>query len=174
MISTAELIQPDIYASNGVLHLVSSLLMPKDAIRLTPEKYLLSLNCSDFVSFIHDTDLTFLINDTDAKYTILAPSDDVLSILSDGELPKPGSEEMKKLLQYHFIPGKMTPKKLRSGMLIETALEEPGLGGNRQVISIEVGDENPKDEAWKSLRFGGATVLREPGKYGIHSYRVIC
>ncbi|KAJ4485958.1 carnitine acyl carnitine carrier [Lentinula aciculospora] len=162
-ISTAELIQPDIYSSNGVLHLISSLLIPDGAIQLTPEKYLLALNCSSFVSRIHETDLTFLINDTSSSYTILAPSDDVLSLLSDGELPEPGSEEMKKLLSYHFIPGKMTPKKFRSGMLIETALEEPGLGGNRQVLRVEV-DENQKDEAWKWLRFGGAKVLREPVK----------
>lgn len=97
----------------------------------------------------------------------------MLSILSNEELPAPGSEEMKKLLRYHFIPGKMTPKKLRSGMLIETALEEPGLGGNRQVLSVEVGDETQKDNAWKSLRFGGATVLREPGKHCIESPRLL-
>ncbi|KAJ3750594.1 carnitine/acyl carnitine carrier [Lentinula detonsa] len=161
MVSTAELVQPDIYSSNGVLHLISSLLIPDGALQITPEKYLLALNCSDFVSFIHDAELTFLINDTSSSYTILAPSDDVLSILANGELPEPGSEEMKKLLRYHFIPGKLNSKKLHSGMLIETALQEPGLGGSRQVLRVEV-DENQKDEAWKWLRFGGAKVLREP------------
>ncbi|KAF8832213.1 hypothetical protein HHX47_DHR1001908 [Lentinula edodes] len=160
-ISTADLIEPDIYGSNGVLHLIDSLLIPEGALQLTPEKYLLSLNCSSFVSFIHETDLTYLINDTSSSYTILAPSDDVLSILSDGELPEPGSEEMKRLLRYHFIPGKMTTKKLHSGMLIETTLQEPGLGGDRQVLRVEV-DEHQKDEAWKWLRFGGAKVLSEP------------
>ncbi|KAJ3916630.1 carnitine acyl carnitine carrier [Lentinula edodes] len=160
-ISTADLIEPDIYGSNGVLHLINSLLIPEGALQLTPEKYLLSLNCSSFVSFIHETELTYLINDTSSSYTILAPSDDVLSILSDGELPEPGSEEMKRLLRYHFIPGKMTTKKLHSGMLIETTLQEPGLGGDRQVLRVEV-DEHQKDEAWKWLRFGGAKVLSEP------------
>ncbi|KAF9076124.1 carnitine/acyl carnitine carrier [Rhodocollybia butyracea] len=162
MVSTAELIQPDIYASNGVLHLVSSLLIPEGTFRPTPEKLLLSLDCSRFVSFIHESNLTFLINNTDTKYTILAPSNDVLSIFSDDEIPKPGSEEMEKLLRYHFIPGKWTPEKFRSGMLIETALQEPGLGGSRQVLSVDVGEGNENDDAWKSLRFGGATVMREP------------
>ncbi|KIK70825.1 hypothetical protein GYMLUDRAFT_149538 [Collybiopsis luxurians FD-317 M1] len=163
-VSDAELIHPDIYASNGVLHLVSSLLIPDGALRPTPEKYLLSLNCSSFVSMIHQSDLTFLINDTDAQFTILAPGDDVLSIQSGEELPAPGSEEMKKLLRYHFIPGKWSPEKLRSGMLIETALQEPGLGGGRQVLRVEVGDQKQKEDAWKTLRFGGAKVLREPVK----------
>ncbi|KAJ3829816.1 FAS1 domain-containing protein [Lentinula raphanica] len=162
-VSTADLIQPDIYASNGVLHLISSLLIPDDALQITPEKYLLALNCSNFVSLIHDTELTYLINDTSSISTILAPSDDVLSILADGELPKPGSEEMKKLLQYHFIPGNLNLKKLHTGMLIETALEEPGLGGNPQVMRVEV-DETQQEEAWKWVRFGGAKVLREPVK----------
>ncbi|THV05993.1 hypothetical protein K435DRAFT_826091 [Dendrothele bispora CBS 962.96] len=141
MISTAELVEPDIYASNGVLHLVSSLLIPPGSLRLTPEKYLLSLNCTSFVDLIHDSDLTFLINDTDTKYTILAPSDDVLSVHGGSDLPERGSEELKKMLQYHFIPGIWKPKKLKSRMLLETALHEKGLNNGSQVLSVEVGDD---------------------------------
>lgn len=158
MISTAELVQPDIYAANGVLHLVDSLLIPPGALQLTPEKYLLALKCTTFVSLLHSVDLTSLINDTEAKYTILAPSDDVLSIYGSGELPEKGSEALKKLLQYHFIPGRWTPEKLEQGMLLETALEEEGLGGGRQVLSVEVSSEGKKS-ADKSVRFGGAGTI---------------
>jgi solute carrier family 25 carnitine/acylcarnitine transporter 20/29 len=105
MISSAELVQPDIYASNGVLHLVSSLLVPPGALQLTPEKYLLALNCTTFVSLVHSVNLTSLINDTEAKYTILAPKDDVLSAFGNSGLPEKGTEELKRMLQYHFIPG---------------------------------------------------------------------
>ena len=159
-VSSANLIQPDIYASNGVLHLVSSLLMPAGALKLTPEKYLLALNCTSFVSLLHSVDLTNFINDTEAKYTILAPRDDVLSVYGDGELPEKGTEELKKLLQYHFLPGRWTPKKLRHGMLLETALEEKGLDGGKQVLGVEVSDEDKKT---KSLRFGGAGVIGDHG-----------
>ncbi|KAF5385521.1 hypothetical protein D9757_005414 [Collybiopsis confluens] len=164
MISSAQLIQPDIYASNGVLHMISSLLTPTGTLQLTPEKYLLSLNCSSFVSLIHQSNLTALINNTDAQFTILAPSDDVLSILSGEELPAPDSEEMRKLLSYHFIPGIWASTQFHSGMLVETALQEPGLGGNRQVLRVEVDAEMQEGDEWKYLRFGGAKVLREPVK----------
>ncbi|KAF8917691.1 hypothetical protein CPB85DRAFT_1477028 [Mucidula mucida] len=154
-ISTADLVEPDIYASNGVLHLVSSLLIPPGALQLTPEKYLLTLNCTSFVSLIHASNLTSLINDTETKYTILAPSDEVLNVFGDGDLPPPGSDELKKLLQYHFIPGRWKPEKLATGMLLETALEEEGLEGGRQVLGIELSDG-------KKVRFGGAGVIGEP------------
>lgn len=160
-ISSAGLVQPDIYASNGVLHLVDSLLVPPGAFQLTPEKYLLALNCTTFVSLLHSVNLTSLINDTESKYTILAPPDDVLSIFGDGELPEKGSDELKRLLQYHFIPGRWTPKKLNDGMLLETALEEIGLAGGRQVLSVEVGSDDKKLED-KSIRFAGAGTIGNP------------
>lgn len=165
MISTASLVEPDIYASNGVLHLISSLLIPSGALQLTPEKYLLTLNCSYFVSLLHSVNLTSFINDTEAKYTILAPRDDVFSVFGDDDLPERGSEELKRLLQYHFLPGRWMPKKLKNGMLLETALEEPGLDGGRQVLSIEVSNEDDggktKKPAPQSIRFGGAGIIGE-------------
>lgn len=162
MISNASLVQPDVYASNGVMHLVSDLLFP---LQLTPEKSLLVLNCTTFVSLLHSVDLASLINNTEAKFTILAPRDDVLSVLGGGELPERGSKELKKLLQYHFLPGKWTPKKLEHGMLIETALVEEGLDGGKQVLGIEVSQEDKKKPSEKSIRFGGAGVIGDFSKF---------
>ena len=159
-VKDANLVQPDIYASNGVLHLVSSLLIPPGALNLTAEKYLLALNCTEFVSLIHSVDLTQLINDTESKYTILAPRDDIISVLGDADLPEKGSSELKKLLQYHFIPGRWSLNKLKNGLLLETALLEPGLRGRPQVLPIEV-DSNGAE---KSITFGGAGVIDDPSK----------
>ncbi|KDQ63426.1 hypothetical protein JAAARDRAFT_120944 [Jaapia argillacea MUCL 33604] len=159
MISDATLIEPDIYASNGVLHTVSDLLIPEGALQLTPEKYLLALNCTSFVSLIHSVNLTSLINDASTQYTILAPKDDIIGMFGDDELPEKGSEELKKLLQYHFIPGKWTPKKLKDRMLLETALTEAGLDGGRQVLSVEVSGSKKNDAEDRSVRFGGAGVI---------------
>ncbi|KAG1757737.1 hypothetical protein EDB19DRAFT_1901238 [Suillus lakei] len=160
-ISDATLSQPDIYASNGVLHLVSSLLIPPGALRLTPEKYLLTLNCTSFISLIHSVNLTHLINDTETQYTILAPKDDVLSLFKNDGLPKQGSDELKRMLQYHFLPGKWTPKKLADGMLLESVLREPGLDGGRQVMHVEVNDDEKQDVPSRHIRFGGAGIIGE-------------
>jgi solute carrier family 25 carnitine/acylcarnitine transporter 20/29 len=163
-VSDAALVQPDIYASNGVLHLVSSLLVPPGALQLTPEKYLLALNCTSFISLIHSVDLAHLINDTETPYTILAPNDDVLSVLQAYGLPKKGSNELKRMLQYHFLPGKWTPKKLVDDMLLESVLREPGLDDGRQVMHIEVNKDEKEDVSSKHIRFGGAGIIGEPSE----------
>ncbi|OCH96057.1 hypothetical protein OBBRIDRAFT_809306 [Obba rivulosa] len=161
-VGSATVVERDVYASNGVLHTVDSLLLSPDAMTLTPEKYLLVLNCTSFVEMLHSVNLTGLVNDTEAQYTILAPRDDVIELFGDDDLPERGSEELKKLLQYHFIPGRWTPKKLKDGMLLETALEEPGLNGGRQVLDIEVSDENKKTGKTRTVRFGGAGIIGDP------------
>ncbi|KAG2159697.1 uncharacterized protein EDB93DRAFT_1236996 [Suillus bovinus] len=158
-VSGATLSQPDIYAGNGVLHLVSSLLVPPGALQLTPEKYLLALNCSSFISLIHSVNLTHLINDTETQYTILAPKDDVLSLFKNDGLPEKGSDELKRMLQYHFLPGKWTPKKLVDGMLLESVLREPGLDYGRQVMHVEVNDGEKQDVPSRHVRFGGAGII---------------
>ena len=165
-IGNATLVQPDIYASNGVLHLVSSLLLPPDALQLTPEKYLLTLNCTKFVSLLHSADLVHLINDTDTPYTILAPKDDILSAFEGPEMPEPGSEELKKLVRYHFISGIWTPSKLKNGGLLETELVEPGLNNGHQVVAVEVQKNDPKKSSDdKLISFGGASVIGKPSTF---------
>ena len=167
MVSSAELVQQDIYASNGVLHTISSLLIPLDALKITPEKYLLTFNCKSFVSMIHSVDLTSLINSTTDEYTILAPKDEVMKLfMGDGDsLPEKGTPELKRLLSYHFLPGKWKPEKLKDGMLIETVLEENGLNGARQVVDIAVSKEGGKQKE-RSIRFAGASILGDSSECG--------
>ncbi|KAI0041795.1 hypothetical protein FA95DRAFT_1500992 [Auriscalpium vulgare] len=163
MVSQAELRQPDIYASNGVLHTVSSLLIPPGALQLTPEKFLLTLNCTNFISLIRSVDLTHFVNDTNSKITILAPQDDVLALFEADDLPAKGSEELRRMLKYHFLPGRWTPKSLKDMDLVTTELDEPGLDGGGQVLEVEVSDDKKKKAGTSpSIRFGGALVVGEP------------
>jgi solute carrier family 25 carnitine/acylcarnitine transporter 20/29 len=164
MVSDAELVEPDIYASNGVLHTVSSLLIPEGTLQLTPEKLLLTvLNCSNFVSLVRSVGLTHLINDTDAHYTILAPQDDVIAAFGDEELPEKGSDDLKRLLKYHFLPGRWIPKALKDGLLIKTELDEPGLAGKAQVLQASITPGSKEQaEVVPSISFGGAVTIGEP------------
>jgi solute carrier family 25 carnitine/acylcarnitine transporter 20/29 len=166
-VSSGELIQPDIYAANGVLHLVSDLLIPEGALQITPEKYLLAFNCTSFVSLLRSVDLTDIIHDTKKKYTILAPKDDVLSIFGDDHLPEKGSPELRKALQYHFIPGNWPAKKLHDGMLLETALREEGLDGGRQVLAVDV-NQSPTKGNEATIGFEGAATIGDPSTYHLH------
>ena len=176
IVSSAELIEPDIYASNGVLHTVSSLLIPPGALAITPEKYLLTLNCASFVSLLHSVNLTKLINDSETPITILAPRDDVIELFGgDGDgLPEPGTEELKRYLSYHFLPGIWPDKKLKDGMLVETALQEDGLDGGRQVLGVSVSGEDGKHKDERSISFGGASVLEKGALITMSDLIAIC
>jgi len=177
-VSGAPLIQKDVFASNGVLHTVSSLLLPPNSLQLNAEKYLLALNCSTFVELLRSVNLTSLVTDPEAAYTILAPRDDVLDLIEmgkgGGSFPERGTEELKKSLRYHFIPGKWMPEKLKDGTLLETELIEVGLAGARQVLEVGVSsktssygkkgkdkDEKPR----KELYFSGAGVIGDPSEF---------
>lgn len=139
------------------------MLIPPNSLQITPEKYLLALNCTTFISLIRSVDLRHLVNDTETRYTILAPNDDVFNVLGISSLPERGSEELKNLLQYHFIPGKWTPKELEDGLLLKTELAEEGLNGERQVLPVDVGAGDPKKKhQGGAIRFGGAGIIGEP------------
>jgi solute carrier family 25 (mitochondrial carnitine/acylcarnitine transporter), member 20/29 len=141
-VSSTDLIQPVIYTSNGVLHLVSSLPVPPSALQspVDSEKYLLAINCTYFVSLLRSVGLRSLINDTETKILILAPRDDVLQACI----------ELKKLLQYHFLSGKFARER-------NALLEEEGFGGGKQVLSIEVASDNKKSSPL--FHFGGAGII---------------
>jgi solute carrier family 25 (mitochondrial carnitine/acylcarnitine transporter), member 20/29 len=162
-VNHTDLLQPDIYASNGVLHLVEDLLT---TLEMTPEKYLIAKNCSSFVRLLNSTDLRFLVNDTTSEYTILAPTDDVLTVFGNDNIPDPGTEELAKMLRYHFLPGRWTQKRLQGTMLLETALIEEGLQGKPQVLSVQASDKQKKSLS-KSISFGGASSLGDPREFYI-------
>jgi uncharacterized surface protein with fasciclin (FAS1) repeats len=77
--------QVDIFASNGVVHIVPDLLVPTDFTLLNnAEKVLLSLNATRFVSLLRSANLSSsYAGDTKGKaWTILAPTDDVMDAVS--------------------------------------------------------------------------------------------
>ncbi|KAG8757698.1 hypothetical protein FRC14_001647 [Serendipita sp. 396] len=163
-VAGSELRQRDVYASNGVLHTVSDLLLPPGSLRPNAEKYLLALNCSTFVELLRSSNLTSLVTDVDAEYTILAPRDDVLEI-TGGSFPDEGTDELKRSLKYHFIPGRWTTDRLKDGSLLETELVEVGLAGGRQVLDVGVSttiSSKPGKDGRKELYFGGAGVIGDP------------
>ncbi|GAA5860537.1 hypothetical protein JCM8547_000334 [Rhodosporidiobolus lusitaniae] len=51
----------DIFAKNGVLHTVPSLLLPEGSLYLTAEKYLIALNATRFVSLLRSVNLSHYV-----------------------------------------------------------------------------------------------------------------
>jgi solute carrier family 25 carnitine/acylcarnitine transporter 20/29 len=180
---------PDIFASNGVVHIIDNLLLPHDFKLLnSPEKQLLSLNATRFVSLLRMANLseTYTARHSDQPYTILAPTDDVLERMGRWEKPIWGAlledsinfdsppafdrhfaDVLKEQLLYHILPEKLSLKELRDGMLLETELALDGLGGHRQRIKVDIGPhKDGGDQALgiANIKIGDAVLTAEPGK----------
>ncbi|OCF44928.1 hypothetical protein I317_01207 [Kwoniella heveanensis CBS 569] len=176
----------DIFASNGVIHIIRNLLLPENFTLLnSAEKTLLSLNATRFVSLLRSANLSEAYigengrDRTDEEaWTILAPPDDVLDTMDKwggvykSQRPIEDSSPLAGLLQYHFIPGRLLPSDIKDGMLLGTELRTFLLGGARQKLRVEVSERFDRDRNdWEAIgegevRFGGATVLGKPVKSG--------
>ena len=79
----------DIFASNGVIHILPSLLLPENFTLLnSAEKVLLSVNATRFVSLLRDANLSSKYvgepgkeQDKAEAWTLLAPTDDVMDLM---------------------------------------------------------------------------------------------
>lgn len=158
------------------MHIVDKLLLPHGSLALTPEKYLLALNATRFVSLFRAAGLANLLQSSEhnpennGSYTILATKDEVLERWETTpwqSLPPTGSRELKETLKYHVIEGKWTKKQLRDGQLLRTSLQSEDLAGEKQRIPVSVSraDNNLrsiKDDTAAEIGFGSANVIAEP------------
>ncbi|KIO28769.1 hypothetical protein M407DRAFT_22026, partial [Tulasnella calospora MUT 4182] len=179
-VSGRTIIEQDIYAANGVLHTVDSLLLNPDIFQLNAEKYLLALNATSFVALLRAANLSHYVDDRHdgQPWTILAPRDDVFTLdgwktsplptfsLNDGEdKPPVNITELQRVLKYHIIPGKLKPGDLDETTLVGTELREEGLGGERQVVEVSVHGSGKNGRVERKgdgeIGFGGALVIGE-------------
>ena len=174
MVNDTLITKPDNFAANGVLHRTESFILPPDFKLLnSPEKVMLSLNASRFVSLLRQAGLAGNYTDTTGKgekRTFLVPADDVLDATSDWERASGAFGEgvrLKETLQYHILPGRITPKHLLDGQLLPTELQLGKLGGDRQRLRVHVDSgkhQGGVDEQGTptDIRFGMASVTAEP------------
>lgn len=179
---------PDILASNGVIHILPSLLLPPSFNLLnSAEKILLSLNATQFVSLMRSANLSekYIGENSVGGYTILAPTDDVLDVLdkwdvpsaqSTGRIPSTLSDIPKKpsfpdpsplsaLLQYHILPRRLLPTDIVDGQLLSTELQTSSLNGARQRLRVEVAEKDGKKGKGKA-RSGWETVGEGEVRFG--------
>jgi solute carrier family 25 carnitine/acylcarnitine transporter 20/29 len=180
-INSTQITTPDIFASNGVIHTIDSLLLPPDFKLLnSPEKLLLSLNATRFVSLLRLANLseTYTARHSDRAYTFLAPTDEVLERMErwavgewdsvrDGPPEASVSDVLKEQILYHILPGKLSLQQLKDGALLETELATEGLGGGRQRIKVDVGPHEGGGDVLSigDIKIGDGVLTAEPGKY---------
>lgn len=169
----------------GVIHTLPELLLPLNFSLLnSAEKVLLSINATRFVSLLRSANLSdrYIGEAGESAWTILAPTDDVLeyrdrwqpAVASDDNLAPalPGSpvkdvSPLAALLQYHIIPGKVTPSHLVNDELLGTEHRPSSLKGARQRVRVELTANNRTSWEYRGdgeTRFGGSTVIGQPGE----------
>ncbi|KAL7004751.1 hypothetical protein EMMF5_005666 [Cystobasidiomycetes sp. EMM_F5] len=174
-VNGSNIVAGDILASNGVMHIVDSLLLPLGSLALTAEKYLIALNATKFVEMFRTAGLSHLLQSSphnptnNGSYTILAVRDDVIERLSQSPwhaIPPTGSQDLQHTLSYHILEGKWSKKHLQDGQLLKTMLRSHDLGGEQQRIAVSITDNKLGSTESREIGFGSASVVADPIEIG--------
>ncbi|KAI8638874.1 FAS1 domain-containing protein [Parasitella parasitica] len=148
-----RVIEKDVLAANGVLHVVDDLPYA-DSLVFNTRKYLFGLNATTFVSLIDEYGLGRFLDEETNNVTILAPANEVLDA---DDIP---SNKKVQWLSYHIAQGAWRPQDLMDRMLLKTEYNSPHLANQPQRLLVRVGDDrrdvaaNDKQALLKSIRFG--------------------
>ena len=106
MINQAEVIQPDVMASNGVIHVVDSVLLPPsgDIVEVAS-------NAGSFNTLVTAVEAAGLVETLQGEgpFTVFAPTDEAVSKLPEGTIPAllEDPETLAQILTYHVVPGRV-------------------------------------------------------------------
>jgi len=95
--NTAQVVQADLYASNGVAHVINKVIFPFPS---TPSKVAEANGLTTLVSALEKTGLTSTI-DSMANLTIFAPTNEAFTAAGWDSLTK---EQLNTVLTYHVVP----------------------------------------------------------------------
>lgn len=127
LVDNATLTTPDIVARNGVIHEISSLLIPGSLV-FTPLKFLYGLHDEIFAETLEASDYAHLANDSNVKQTIFAPVDEAYADFEPAEL-------LKQVL-YNFVAEQIELPDEDGDVLFETMYELASLDGAGQRIKL--------------------------------------
>lgn len=118
----AKVTQADIIATNGVIHLIDTILIPDSALHIT--EALKSKNITKFQNLINQAGLTEEIDSLD-NATVFAPTDEAFA---DEEVSKvldeikDDKEKLRYLVRYHIVQGQVQSCDLNNNQLLETKM----------------------------------------------------
>jgi uncharacterized surface protein with fasciclin (FAS1) repeats len=132
-VAGANVIKTDIYCSNGVIHVVDSVMMPKNVVELAQ-------SAGSFSTLLAAAEAAGLVDTLTGSgpFTIFAPTDAAFAALPEGtvsDLLKPeNKDKLAAILTYHVVPGKVTASevvglteaKTVEGSMLDIAVEKDG------------------------------------------------
>ncbi|RIK68649.1 MAG: beta-Ig-H3/fasciclin [Planctomycetota bacterium] len=104
-IGSATVTQPDIACSNGVIHVIDTVLLPKNDIVETAR------NAGSFKTLLTALDAAGLTDTlrSEGPFTVFAPTDDAFAKLPKGTLDSllKDKKKLASILTYHVVPGQV-------------------------------------------------------------------
>ena len=132
MLNDAKVLETDILASNGVIHIIDSVLLPKDIVDLAIEA-----NFNTLVKAVKAADLVATLK-SDGPFTVFAPTDAAFVRLSEGTLAtllKPeNAKKLQSILTYHVVPGRVMASEVVALKSAKT------VNGQQIAIKVESGE----------------------------------
>ncbi len=117
-INTASVIQADVMATNGIIHVIDEVLMPpsedivEKAISFTPDEF------NTLVSAVVQADLVSTLK-SEGPFTVFAPTDAAFAALGV-DLASLSNEDLTNILLYHVVPASVFSSDLTEGS-VQTA-----------------------------------------------------
>lgn len=119
-VNDAEVTTADIECSNGVIHVIDTVLVPKDNI---VEKAISFNDFNTLVDAVVAADLVDTLSDESAEYTVFAPTDVAFSDLDTeylNNLINNDTANLTDILTYHVVPGIVFSYDLSDNMTATT------------------------------------------------------
>ncbi|KAI9266528.1 FAS1 domain-containing protein [Phascolomyces articulosus] len=158
-VNGAKIVQSDILASNGVIHILEKSILPKnhDFLKMNLRKALIGMNATKFVSLFENNGLENYLNTKDA-YSIIAPPN---GELDEHTIPR---NEIRSWLKYHLISQKYDINNFTDGLLVKSESNDHLSKNEKQRILIHIIDQDqmPISAMKKSIQFNHATLIGNP------------
>jgi uncharacterized surface protein with fasciclin (FAS1) repeats len=139
MIDDAKVILPDVETSNGVIHVIDSVLLPPEKLSDIIDTAIADGRFTTLVAALEAAGLVDTLK-SEGPFTVFAPTDEAFAKLPAGtveNLLKPENlETLKSILLYHAVSGKVMAEDvvMLDGKKVDTALE-----GKQVMITVKDG-----------------------------------
>jgi len=155
MIDNAVIVATDVEASNGIIHVVDSVILPESKNVLDIAK-----SANSFYTLAAAIEAADLVEVLKGKgpFTVLAPTDEAFAKLPAGTLEsllKPENKaQLRNILLYHVVPGRVYADQ------VVKLKKAPTAAGTAAPITVTMDKNKSKGKTAPVVRIGGAKVVK--------------
>jgi uncharacterized surface protein with fasciclin (FAS1) repeats len=140
MVNDANVVITDIEGSNGVIHVIDSVIMPP-----TEDIVETAINAGSFETLVTAVQAAGLVETLQGEgpFTVFAPTDEAFAALPDGTVESllDDTDQLASILTYHVVPGRVF-----SGDVVGID-EAPTVQGSSIDVSVDMGSVMLNDSA---------------------------